>query len=306
MKKIGCLILAVMLSCGCADWLFVKKAQTGKDLGMKEVAKGNTLYRKGCYAESLDRYLKAHEIFTAYDRMDGVAMSLNNIGNVYRATGKVDSALLFYDQAYSTYKGMNDQNGMIQSLSNKAAALIASGRYDEAQEVLDAAGSMPDGKSFTPLFTNRGLLLIKTGRLEEAQAVLEKALDQADANEAAAYAALHFVLGGLMADTGHYEKALKYSQTALVIDKKNGFHKGIADDLNQIGSAYMALENYDAAVNAFERSIKVYALLDSREEIEPLLLKLTEAAQKAGVDITITTHFVRQWLEGQVSMPPCE
>ncbi len=306
MKRYGCLILALMWMCGCANWLFFKKADPGMELGMKEIQKGNALYQKGCSAKSLERYLKAHEIFSIYDRTEGVAMSLNNIGNVYRAMGDPQSALLFYDQAFLSYKGIADQNGMRQALSNKAAALINGGRYEEAKEVLDAAGLIAAGKPFIPLLTNEGLLLIKTGRLEEAETLLKKALDQADPDEEAAYAALNFVFGSLMADTGRYEEALKHLQTALLIDKKNGFHKGIADDLNQIGSAYLKLEKYDAAVDAFERSIKVYALIDDRKSIEPLLSNLTDAAQKSGRDITLTTHFVKQWLDGQIYIPLCK
>lgn len=63
--------------------------------GTKEMARGITRYNKGCYKDSLEYFFRAHELFVASDQLSGVAMSLNNMGNVYRVTGDIDSALLF-------------------------------------------------------------------------------------------------------------------------------------------------------------------------------------------------------------------
>lgn len=54
--------------------------------GMKEIARGIARYNKGCYKDSLEYFFGAHELFVASDQLSGVAMSLNNIGNVYRIT----------------------------------------------------------------------------------------------------------------------------------------------------------------------------------------------------------------------------
>lgn len=306
MKRAACLILALFFISGCTGWLFATKAGNRLDAGMKAIHRGNDLYGQGCYRAALQYYSKANEIFTADDRLAGVALSLNNMGNIYRATGDADSALLFYQEAFITYQGINDHKGMLQSLSNKAAALIGAGRYDEARKVIDAAELVSGKKPFVPLLTNRGLLDIKTGKVAEAEKVLNKARAYSGPDDRGVYATVNFVYGTLMADTGRYDEALKYFNAALLTDKKAGFHKGIADDLFQIGSVYLKQEKYAAAADAWERSIKIYALIGDTEKIKPLLAKLTDAAGKAGMDITLTTHFVNQWLEGRADTPPCE
>jgi tetratricopeptide (TPR) repeat protein len=90
-----------LLLCACAT------ADTAKNLlppdtiaGMNELNKGNHYYQKGCYPQAFEHFFKAHERLVASDHMAGVAMSLNNIGNVYRATGDLNSALLFYEEAF--------------------------------------------------------------------------------------------------------------------------------------------------------------------------------------------------------------
>lgn len=89
-------ILLFALFCfACAGGNSAKKIPEHITAGTKEMAGGIARYNKGCYQDSLEYFFKAHELFVASDQLSGVAMSLNNIGNVYRVTGDFDSALLF-------------------------------------------------------------------------------------------------------------------------------------------------------------------------------------------------------------------
>jgi hypothetical protein len=75
---------------GCAGGNAVKKKPEHIVSGMKEIQKGTTWYQKGCYKRSLEHFFRAHELFAASDQLDGVAMSMNNIGNIYRIMEDID------------------------------------------------------------------------------------------------------------------------------------------------------------------------------------------------------------------------
>jgi len=100
-------------------------------------------------------------------------MSLNNMGNVYRVTGDIDSTLLFFDESLAIYSDIDDPLGGVQVLCNKAAALIDGGRLETAETVLNTAEEIAEKNriSFGPLLSNRGILLIKKAQYKRAEAL---------------------------------------------------------------------------------------------------------------------------------------
>jgi tetratricopeptide (TPR) repeat protein len=150
--------------------------------GMSELNKGSDRYQKGCHRQALEHFFKAHERFAAADHVAGVAMSLNNIGNVYRAVGDLKSTLLFYEEAAILYADLKNHEGALQSLSNKAAALIDANRFEDADHELARAEKIASGssKSFGPLLRNRGVLLLKKGEYPSAHSLLDAALNNTD------------------------------------------------------------------------------------------------------------------------------
>ena len=139
------LLFAVFLF-ACAGGNSAKKMPEHITAGMREITKGNSRYNMGCYRESLDYFFRAHEFFTASDQLNGVAMSLNNIGNVYRIIGDTESAILFFDEAFVVYTDIDDNKGAVQVLSNKAAAMIDGGMLEKATNVLDSAENIAKKK----------------------------------------------------------------------------------------------------------------------------------------------------------------
>lgn len=276
--------------------------------GTKELARGITRYNKGCYKDSLEYFFRAHELFVASDQLSGVAMSLNNMGNVYRVTGDIDSALLFFDESLAIYSDMGDPLGRVQVLCNKAAALIVSGRLEKAETVLDTAEEMAEKHriSFGPLLCNRGILLIKKAQYKRAEELLQQVLANTDPENLSEFATVNFALGNLMVETQRYEKAMDFFKTALNADRLSGFNKSIADDLAAMGSACLKLGKDELAVIFFKRSVKIHALMGNHKNVENIMEKLEKVSEKTGMDLSITKHFVNRWLEGKTLGTPCE
>ncbi len=302
------ILIAVLFLYGCAGGNAVKKKPEHIISGMKEIRKGTTWYKRGCYNRSLEYFFRAHELFAASDQLDGVAMTMNNIGNIYRNMEGIDSSLLFFEESISIYQDIKDYSGLVQALSNKAAVLIDSDRFEEAAGVLRLAEDIAQKNSIPAnhILNNWGILFIRKKEYSRAEEILNSALANTDPADHSEYATVNFALGTLMRETGRYEKAVYFFKAALDTDRLSGFHKGIADDLSAIGDINLSQGKYKPAVNYFKRSIKIYALIENRNKVSEIMGWLVKAAEKAGLDISITEHFVKNWLEGKAFESPCK
>jgi len=275
--------------------------------GMNELIKGNERYQRGCYPRALEHFFKAHERFTASDHMAGIAMSMNNIGNAYRAVGDLESALLFYEEACLSYSALQNPDGALQSLSNKAAALIDAERFDAAEHELARAEKISGGspRPFGPLLRNQGVLLFKKGDFPRARSFLDAALKNTEPHDSPEFAAVNFALGNLMLKTGSPVEAIRYFETALSADRSSSYYRGTADDLAAIGSIHYGKGDAHLAVGFFKRAVKIYALIQDRPKVDAMRDLLLEASQKAGLSSELTEFFVERWSRGDILENPC-
>ena len=311
MKKpsIWVLIVLSLLLVACAVGKPEKQISRHLSAGGKQMKKGLEWYQKGCYRKSLEYFFRAYEVYSASDVLDGVAMSLNNIGTIYRITGNYEAAVSFFDEAYSIYSDLHDQREAVKALSNKGATLIHMGNLDKAEQVIEEALKVLPAKRnkrlLIPVLQNKGVLLSKRGAYEAAEKVLANCLDQADSLDPTGMASLHFAFGNLMLKTGRPADAVASFEKALSIDRELGFYKGMADDLFSMGLAYTRLGQDEKAAKSLKRSIKIFALIDQAGQIHETMKHLKEAAQKAGVDISVTEAFVERWRQGRLYESPC-
>ena len=302
---LACLLGVWLAACSSAP---VKPTPEHLSAGMEEMIKGIRRYNHGCYRESLDYFLEAHELFSAADQTTGVAMSLNNIGNVYRNMGDLDSALLFFEASLHMYTQLDDPQSRIQVMANQAAAHIVGGQFAEAAATLDQAEKIARARNITyvPLLSHRGALLTRTGDHPGAEKTLSRALAAVDPQNPAEVAMVHFALGDLLRATRRHAQAVDHFQTALNADRTAGFYAGIADDLAALGSTYEDQNQAATAVDFFQRSIKVYALIQNSTKVKSLLAKLETLSASSGQDIRVSLHFVNQWLKGEIIGSPCK
>ncbi len=302
MKRCVIIIMLLFISMlfACTGNNVIKKSGTTIS-GIKEIKKGTYLYKKGCYERSLEHFLRAHELFVFSDNLSGVAMSMNNIGNVYRTTGCISSATQFFDESCRIFLYINDIKGAVQALSNKSAALIEDGRLEEASNVLSLAESLAKNnkKLSVTLLKNQGILLIRKKEFKSAEDILKKALNKVEPANFSEIAAINFALGKLMFETKRSENAVEYFKEALSADQSSGFIKGIADDLAAIGTVYYNQDKHELAVNFFNRSIKIYALIGNEGKVHEIMELLNKSSEKAKINISITKNFVKRWLEGK-------
>ncbi|MBC2695398.1 MAG: hypothetical protein HF982_09020 [Desulfobacteraceae bacterium] len=299
--RIIIILLSITILSACAGSNHVIKKSETTISGIKEIKRGTYLYKKGCYKRSIEHFLRAHELFVFSDNLSGVAMSMNNIGNVYRTTGCISSATQFFDESCRIFLYINDIEGAVQALSNKSAALIEDGRLEEASNVLSCAKRIAKNnkKLSVTLLKNQGIIHIRKKEFKRAEDILKKALNEIEAVNFSEIAAINFALGKIMFETKRSDNAVEYFKKALSADQSSGFIKGIADDLVAIGTVCYNQDKYELAVNFFNRSIKIYALMGNEKKVHKIMEFLIKSSEKTNINISITKKFVKSWLEGK-------
>lgn len=297
--KIAVLAAAVVFLVSCAGEP-VKRDPPHMTGGTEQIAIGNAAYKQGCYSAALKSYNRAYELYAGSDQPAGVAMSLNNLGNVYRAMGEPQNALKYFDEAGVLYARSGDRRALRQALANKAAALMDSGSLDLAEKALAEAGSvdLPDNAAFLPLIIDRGILLTRRGDYSAAEKALETALSQSPAGAPDA-AAAHYAMGRLKMETGRSKDAAGHFEAALQADQAAGFYAGMADDLQRLGDAHSRLGETDAALDYWKRSVRIYALIGQKQETAAVMKKLQAGAAKTGASLSVVEAFVKNCQEGR-------
>ena len=299
------LLILLVFACGGPS---VKKTPETSHYGMKELRKGIGWYQKGCYHKSLEHFMKANELFAASDHLTGTAMTMNNMGNVYRLIGDSKSANLFFDESYAIYSDLNQPEGAIQALANKSALLIDTNAFDEAEAVIQKAESMAGASGIVSisLLNNKGVLLTKRKDYIAAENALKQALSTATPESFRSIATVNASLGNLQMERGEYEQAIEFFSKALEADRAADFHVGLADDLTAIGTVYYLQKKYEIALKYFKRSIKIHALFGNREKVMSIYGMMEAAAETTGIDISVTRHFVDKWTAGELMESPCK
>ena len=275
--------------------------------GTVQTSKGMPFYERGCYARALDHFYKANELFTAIGDSRGMAMSMNNIGVVYRGMGEASVGIPFFEDSLRMYRSLGDQQDVRQTLSNLAAAQVDTGNYASAAKNIDEALEIHVGrKPFVPAMTVKGILLDKQGDVKGAEEMLREALRSHDKKDSAPAAAANYAMGELLRGTTRYKEAIPYLETALANDRIAGFYRGIADDLTALGRCSAGLRDDASAVNYWEQSVRIYALLGMEDKVRATMVLLEEAAKRSNRDISLTRALADRWLKGDTTDNICE
>jgi tetratricopeptide (TPR) repeat protein len=304
--KMGIALVFVLFaaSCGGTKEVIVPEHISA---GTVQTSKGMPFYERGCYARALEYFYKANELFTAIGDSRGMAMSVNNIGVVYRAMGEAAAAIPFFEDALRMYRSLGDEEGIRQTLSNLAAAQVDTGDYASAARNIDEALKIRIGrKPFAPAMTVKGILLQRQGDVKGAEAMLTEALKNIDKKNPAGAAAANYAMGELLRGMTRYQEAVPYLGKALEYDREAGFYKGIADDLTALGRCRAGLRDDASAVNDWEQSVRIYALLRMEEKTRATMGLLEEAAKRSNRDISLTRALVDRWLKGEMTETICE
>ncbi|MDJ0781292.1 MAG: tetratricopeptide repeat protein [Desulfosarcinaceae bacterium] len=300
---------SLVLLSGCATRPAPKTEPAAAATGEKLYQAGNRWYLQGCYQEALRYYFGAYEYFSAGDRLAPSARALTSIGNLYRRLGDPAAALTFYNEALAIDRRLANAPDQAQTLINRAAAHL------DIQQLERAAADLRQAEPLSAdlprlghaLARTRGILATRSGDLTQAERYLQEALETVAAASVLEEAATHYAIGKLHLTQGQPRLARPSFQRALALDRELGHTHGLADDLEALGECARRLEEWDVAAFYFQRSAKIFALLDHTDKTRALLETLQALAVEhpEAVNADLTLFFINRWIDGEQDADIC-
>jgi tetratricopeptide (TPR) repeat protein len=301
------MIFAALLFFSCGS---TSQQTTTSKVYLKAVStmnQGVKWYDKGCYPKALKFFWDANEQFSVVDSPEGVAISLNGIGNTYHHLGEIDEAVLILNQALVIYEQLRQPRKQIKNLSDIAATYLTIKELEKAKEWIDKGEKLSEKWNLDEVsfVLTKGIWLTRKKEYDQSRNVLQAALDLVEADDLAIMGTIYAALGQLEFKAGNINTARNYFLSALDVDRLYGFYPGIADNLAQLGQIFIQKQQLKKGLFYLKRSVKVYALLGNNTRTDQLLTQIKPLADSVGQDIRLTQTLTHRWLKGEIDHAPC-
>ncbi len=238
-----------------------KKAKDIKSESRFKSVRGMGYMRSSMYSEALKDLFDASRISETLNDSVMMSYTYNNLGNVYRASGKLDEATNYYSKALDIRKAINDSAGISFAYNNLGIVYMMQARYDEGMALW--------GES------------------------LKMKLAVGDSSGAA-------VTMGNMAmyyrDIGETEKALDFLRQAEAIELVRGDHHGLSMNYSNVGELYQKQEDFEKAIAFYELSKKHADSANNKAMVAEVYSKLTETYEEIG-DFGTALEYHRRFKE---------
>lgn len=146
-----------------------------------------------------------------------------------------------------------------------SARIYARGQYDEALALAESArdiyselGSNHANEELAQAYSAIGYNLNQLKRMDEAATAMSKAVDLLRKNKSPIALELACTLGEWWYSSKKYQEVVDTMNECAQEHLVDGNDLGAASDLHLIGCAYRELENYQAAIEAFEEARGLY------------------------------------------------
>lgn len=195
---------------------YQKAADIGKEsgsrrndiLGRTYEQVGYRLAYQGLYDEALRAYKESHHYFLNTSINKGKILSLRNIARMYNAQSNIDSAIYYYEKAYTLAASTNDLQRENDILSELSCIYIDEGKYDAAQMLYKQISDKEDPNMLYGL----GCIYKDSMRLDSATYYIQKA--NATGNIYMRHMT-YYLLAELEQQKGNYISALNHALSCI-------------------------------------------------------------------------------------------
>jgi len=211
---------------------------------------------------ALAHFQQARETYERLGDAARLAMTLNNIGNIFSDKGEWDTALAHFQQAHETYERLGDVAGLAGTLNNIGEVSRHKGEWDaalahyrQARETLDRLG---DASGVAMTLNNIGNIFNNKGEWDAALAYYQQARETFERlGDAAGLAMTLNNIGSVFNNKGEWDAALAYYQQARETFERLGDAGGLARTLWNIGLIYEAQGRLTDAQPLLERAVEL-------------------------------------------------
>ncbi len=212
--------------------------------------------------DALRQYQEALDIRTRLDQKRGIAVSLNEMAQVFEGLGRTDEARTAYQKALAVRREIGDRRGIGDTLIDLGNFYSERGQYDEAlklfKESLQIQHDVGEPTGEALCLHNIGNVYLSKGQFDDALTYFERALRLRETLKVPSDIAdtVHN-LAETASKLGQFDDALKQYLRALDLRRSTNDRRGAALESNGLASVFEYQGRYGAAIaaqkEAFER-----------------------------------------------------
>lgn len=213
------------------------------------------------------------------------ALALNNIGAAFQINQQQDSAMAYYQRAYSSLNNYRDHDAYIRIAQNLGNAHLMAGQWKLALSIFESTvetmEQAKDSINLAATYENVGQIYQLLYQRNKAIAYYQKALalhEQLN-NETGMIGSLN-LLGNAHQENKEFPLAIRFFKQSLALSIKNHHEPKTADGYDHLGLAFQQAGELDSALFYFEKSNSLYRILDDKRGIIQTLLHQASVLQK--------------------------
>lgn len=263
-------------------------------------------WRLSDYRTAIDELLEALRLYHVIreadlenehpEALEGIADTLNTVGNIYIHLGDYAKALDYYQNALKIYEQSTNENGLATSYNNIGLVFFKLGDHKKAldyyERSLKLREASDDIHAQALTLNNIGEVYRTTKEYEKALSYYSRSLKlhkDFGGTHRAAVSINH--IGMLYFAMGDYDKALTYLGQSLSIESQFGNRYGEAETMIALGSVYVKMNQNEQAFEYLNRSLKIGEEIGAKPVICNAHKALSEIYKQLGEYEKALLHF---------------
>jgi serine phosphatase RsbU (regulator of sigma subunit) len=245
-----------------------------------EFAIGFAYYSKNDFEKAISHFdISLRMSRKLYDKYNE-ALSLNRLGNTFQLMGKYEESLVYYEQAMTINKALEDKQEIARTLTNLGSVYRLYGKYELAiNQHLEALGiyeglQNDEGIAWSALNIGRLFKMMKNYQksieyVNQSLFIYQKIEDSGKYSTGVTLCLKE--KGSIYYEMGNLDKAIKFSEQVLGINKETGNRRGVANSLSSLGKVYFNSQNYEQAEKYLKDAIELKDTLNDNTEKASIL-----------------------------------
>lgn len=205
------------------------------------------------FSHAREWYERSLSLRRSIDDQQGIANTLNNLGEVARHTGQYARAVSFYQDSLTIKRSLGDRRGVASSLNNLGVVYLAVGEFIRARqplsESLEIARAIGQQLSASYALTNLALVSRAQGDLPQAIALQRESLAMSRAGGDIANTVHALInLGDMACDQHDFATALCTYREGFSLCTRSGEQAAVIALLESTGHLCWLLDRYEDAI----------------------------------------------------------
>ena len=196
------------------------------------------------------------------------AAAVGDLGIAYRASGQYADAIEQYQQALNIYRELDDPYGERRILGNLGIVYAQIGQYERAldylQQSLEIAQALKNKQGEKIVLRNLGAVSADQGDYESAASYYQRSLFIAQTlNEKASETSLLCNIGSAHNNGKNRALAIDYYEQCLSAARAEGDRWLEAEALSGMGFVYEGLQSFETAMTHYDAGLSIFREIDS-------------------------------------------